>query len=326
MIAARQRHEPTPRHPGGQRAPGLERHPHVVARMQDQRGNRHTIHEVRHIDLEERTLELHRVLRRGGNALQLVEPVELRLVGVGHEQLGEDLTIGCCVSAPAHTGERHQGLLLLQSVGIDAALRPSAAVGAVEDQVGDALRMLDGVGDRHGAALGDPEECESVQPRSLHHGLEVPHPRVDGELVDVPVGEAAPALVVSDERVVAGELSQPVAPHRALQVEIEVAEPVRRLHERRALAHAGPGDTDAVRRLAEPVLLAHQRVARLPGAEVGHAASPGHEHRDALSIRLILVAKPLHELPLLQTDYQPQARRPDRDQDVRRQVVREECG
>ena len=53
---------------------------------------------------------------------------------------------------------------------------------------------------------------------------------------DVPVRQPAPALVVADQAPAVGEALQPVAPHRALPVVVEVGHPVGRLDERRARA------------------------------------------------------------------------------------------
>src|SRR4029077_20793088 len=73
---------------------------------------------------------------------------------------------------------------------------------------------------------------------------------------DLPVGQAAAALVVADQGVVARHLLEPAAPHRALPVVLEVVQPVRRLEQRRPVARDRVGDAHAVGRSAEADLLA----------------------------------------------------------------------
>ena len=55
---------------------------------------------------------------------------------------------------------------------------------------------------------------------------------VEGEVLDVPVGESATPFVVADQPVAGGQLPPPVPPHRALPVVVEVVEPVGRLDQR----------------------------------------------------------------------------------------------
>jgi Carbon-nitrogen hydrolase len=78
----------------------------------------------------------------------------------------------------------------------------------------------------------------------------------------VPVGQSTAPLVVAHQREPAGELDQPVPPHRALPVVIEVAEPIRHLHQRGAIPHRGVRQSHTVRGSTEPDLLLRRPSAR----------------------------------------------------------------
>ena len=119
--------------------------------------------------------------------------------------------------------------------------------------------MADGVRDRDGTALRDPEEWESLELQRVHHGLEVPHPGVEGKLVDVPLGQPTASLVVADQRMIAGQLPDPMAPDRALHIELEMAEPVRGLHQWGARPDRGVRDAHAVAGRAKADLLLEGR-------------------------------------------------------------------
>ena len=120
-----------------------------------------------------------------------------------------------------------------------AAPHPAARVAAVEDEAGDPLGMTSGVDQRDRRALRDAEQREAVDARRVDDGLEVGDPGVDGELAELAIGEPAPSLVVADERVAVAQLGQPVAPHRALPVEVQMRQPRRHPHDRRPAAVDG---------------------------------------------------------------------------------------
>ena len=95
--------------------------------------------------------------------------------------------------------------------------------------------MLCGVRDRNTAALGDPEEGE----RAVDHGGiddvgEIGHPGLEGDADVLPVGQAAAPLVVADQPMSVRKRRQPMSPHRAVPFQIQVGQPVRRLHQRAA--------------------------------------------------------------------------------------------
>src|SRR5262249_60379076 len=117
-------------------------------------------------------------------------------------------------------------------------------VPATHGEVADSLRVTDGVSDRDLGALREPEQRKPLDASGLDHRLEVGHPCVEREVLDLPVGEPCPALVVSDDLVGLAEPRQPGMPERAPPVELEVREPVRRLDERWALPSRGVGEAD----------------------------------------------------------------------------------
>jgi hypothetical protein len=101
----------------------------------------------------------------------------------------------------------------------EIALHPPAGIGAVERHMGHALGVADGIGKRDRTALGNAEQREAVEPRGVDDRLQIRDPRVERKVLHFPVGEAAAALVIADERVAPSQLVQPVAPDGALPVE-----------------------------------------------------------------------------------------------------------
>ena len=106
------------------------------------------------------------VLRRRGDALQVVEPLHLLRRAAGHEQRREHLAERRILLAPAlpHQGEHRVGLLDLR---LRAALAPPARKAAVEHEMADALGMAHRIGDGNRAALRDAEQRETARARSL---------------------------------------------------------------------------------------------------------------------------------------------------------------
>src|SRR5262249_575168 len=82
--------------------------------------------------------------------------------------------------------------------------------------------------------------------RGGHHGLEIADPALERQLIDLPVGHPAAAVVPTHEPEVVAEEAEPVPPDRALQLVLEVGEPVRRLDEDGSRADFGPGEPNAV--------------------------------------------------------------------------------
>jgi hypothetical protein len=119
----------------------------------------------------------------------------------------------------------------------------------------DALRVARRVRNRHRAALRHPEEDDALESGGVDDRLEVGDPRVERQVIYLPVRKAAPALVVPDERVHLPQAGEPVPPDRAVPVELQVSEPCRGPHQRRTAAMDGVRDSSAVGRGAESDLL-----------------------------------------------------------------------
>ena len=110
-----------------------------------------------------------------------------------------------------------------------------------------------------GAATRDPEQRKSIEPGRVDDRFEIADPRVEAHVGHVALGHAVAALVVADEPVMTRERGVPVAPDRAAPFEVEMRQPVRRLHERRSAAGGGVGEPDAVARRAVPDFLPRLR-------------------------------------------------------------------
>ena len=255
VVVALQRNQPRPRYAGGQDARVVERAHPVLSRVQHQSGSVQPGQQLGHVSAHPALArEVCRVGARR-DPLQVVEPPHLRLGGVGNHQRGEHppelrvrpgpadfdhLLVGLVELAVLRAGERHRG-----------------GVAAVEQQPGDPLGMPHGIHDGDRTTLGHAHEREPVVPRRLHDRLEVADACLQAVVLDVPVGQAMPALVVAHDRGELAELSEEVPPHRALPVELQVAEPARRDDQRRAgpvdrvgNPHpvGGPAEPDGLRR------------------------------------------------------------------------------
>ena len=129
---------------------------------------------------------------------------------------------------------------------------PPLGVGAVQDEMGNPLRMAGGVADALGRALRNAEQRERrPAARRVDHCLEVGQLPVERQIRGVPVGHPAAALVVAHEPEVSREELHPVTPDRALPLVFEMAQPVRRLDDGGAGAGLGPRQPDTVARSQE---------------------------------------------------------------------------
>ncbi len=251
MIAAVQGHEPRPRNRGRDEPAFGEGHPQVALGVEDQGWRPHLRGDAAHVDPVERLEHPGRVLRRRRDPLQLVEPVDLLPVGVGNEQCREDLTERRMILAPSDADHVEHQLPLFHLFRGEPAVQPSAQVAAVQNEMADPLGVTDRERDGDRRALADAEERKSLQLERVGHPLQVPDPGLHRHLAGRPVGQAASALVVADQGVIPAELAEPVAPDRAVPVELEVVEPVGGFDQGRATAHGREGDARAVRGGAE---------------------------------------------------------------------------
>jgi hypothetical protein len=187
MVAAFQRHEARTGDEGSHEAPLLERHAPVAARMHDERGAGDARGELGHVDLRRNLERRHRLLGRGGDALQLVERRELLRGAFGHELRGEDLAERGVVRAPADLRELAVEQELVDRFLAVAALQASAREPAVEDEVAHALRMAYRVSDGGGGTLRHAEQREAVQLRRVDHRFQVAYPGLERHLGRVAV-------------------------------------------------------------------------------------------------------------------------------------------
>ena len=148
--------------------------------------------------------------------------------------------------SPACADDRDQGFV--SAALAFAPAQPSSRVAAVEDEPLDSFGMARGICDAGRRPLRYPEQHEAVGPGGVDNALEIRHPAVQRELSGRPIGKATTPLVVPNERVPFAHPLQPVTPHRAPPVDLDVSEPVAGFHYRRAAAVPRPCEPHAVRR------------------------------------------------------------------------------
>src|SRR4029079_775140 len=157
--------------------------------------------------------------------LKIVEPAHLLLGRVRDETRREDAPEVRVLLRPADADHAPVGLLLCPLVR-----RPRhrlAAPRAVEDQTADPLPTRDRVGHGDSRAAGHPEQREALQPRRGEDRLEIANARLQGEVVDGPIGHAETPLVVSYHGGDLAELVEEVPPDRTLPIVLEMAQPTR---------------------------------------------------------------------------------------------------
>ena len=190
--------------------------------MQNKSGRAHLGKQVEHIDVAEFFIELDGILGRGGLLLEFVEPAQLLKGRFGHVQIREDLAEGRVLPSPPDSCESLQRLVSLGFIGRDLSSFPAHSICAVENEMAYLFRVADRVVDRDAAPLRDAQQGEAIHPDRIHDGFQIIHPGIEGKIVDLPIGESAATLVVSDERVASGHLPKPVTPHGAGPVELKM--------------------------------------------------------------------------------------------------------
>src|SRR5208282_2782795 len=199
-------------------------------------------------------------------ALQLVESVRLLLGGGRYQQGGKDLTERRVVSAPTLFDQR---LYCGKAFAIRCRhVRPPVGPrreAAVQNQMRYPFWMPDGIGNRHGAALRKSEQRKTAEPGGVSDGFHVAHPRIEGNLVDVPIRQAVAARVVSDQSVILGKPKKEMPRNRQLPIIFEVTKPMRRPQDGRPGTDRRVGQPDAVGRLAITNLLLEVRGRKKSG-------------------------------------------------------------
>ena len=90
-------------------------------------------------------------------------------VGFRDEKRREHLPEGGVISAPSSPQSAQQG-------EPDILLLYNTSERGVKDQVGDALRVANGILDSRRPALRNPEQSEFVEAYGIHNGFQVLHP------------------------------------------------------------------------------------------------------------------------------------------------------
>jgi hypothetical protein len=115
--------------------------------------------------------------------------------------------------------------------------------------------MPDGIRNRHGAALRESEQRETVEPGGVGDRFHIAYPGIEGNLVNVPVRQAITARIVSDKGVILGKSKEEMLKNRQLPIIFEMTEPMRRPQQRRSAAGCRIGQPDTVGRFAIANLL-----------------------------------------------------------------------
>ena len=194
---------------------------------------------------------------RGGGGdrlpLQLVEPAHLLLRGVRDHHRGEHPPELRGRPLPADRDQCLERVVEGDLLGGRSGHR--SGVAAVEHQPAQPLGVARGVLDRDRPALRHRQQREPVEPGMVSDRFQVLDPSLQRVVGDVAVGQAVAALVEPDHGRHLAQLDQVVAPHRALPVELQVAEPAGVEQQRWPGAVDGVRDRGAIGRVAETQVL-----------------------------------------------------------------------
>src|SRR5262245_17880811 len=117
--------------------------------------------------------------------------------------------------------------------------------------------MSRGISDGNGTALRDTQKGEPINASGFDHRLEIPHPCVERECLDLPVGHAIAASVIADQCVVARQPANDMSPDRAFPIILKVVHPIGGLHQRSSAARYRISETNPARGPAILDLLFH---------------------------------------------------------------------
>ncbi len=237
----------------------FDRHHSVVPRVHDQGPRTDLRRELRDVQAAARPEQPCCGVGRRGVPEQILVPVHLLWCAARDKEHAEHPAERRIRRRPARADRGEERVFL----GVLAAESSPARIPAVENEVGDAVRMSHRVRDGDRGALGDAEQRESLQAHRIDDRFQITDPRLERRIADVRVGKPAAPLVVPNHRVPFAKPVQPVPPHRALPVELEMRQPGCDPDERRAAPVHGVRETRAVRRLAEAHVLLHTRTVPL---------------------------------------------------------------
>jgi hypothetical protein len=127
------------------------------------------------------------------------------------------------------------------------------------------------VGDRDRSPLRHPEQGKVVETGGVDDRLEVSQPGTERDIGWRAVGESAPSVVIADDGEVRAERGQPVAPHGARPVVLEVGQPSANPNKDGAGPVASPGYARAVGGGREGDPLSHPAIVRTmaPSVDMG---------------------------------------------------------
>src|SRR6202012_2944111 len=149
---------------------------------------------------------------------------------------------------------------------------PTLRIAAQQYQMRHALRMPCRIRNRYGAALRDTEQRKAIEAGGIDDGFEIVDEVRKGDVDDLTVRKPVAACIVADQGAITGKVAIEAAPDRAVEIELQVREPVAGLHQRGPVADPGIGQLHAVFGLAEMDLLlvthAGPGLARPGGREI----------------------------------------------------------
>src|SRR5207253_3381972 len=206
----------------------VKRDPIVIARVEHEGRSCDSMQQFRNVQPGPRFEQLPHDFSGACLPGQFIEPVPLLLSWFWYEPSGEDFAKHRIVLAPSEAGKIDDGPENALALRIVAA-KCATNVAAKKNKLGNTFWMPHAVRDANRRALRDPKKGEGLtNVRSFHDGFQIPHPRFDRQIPDIPVGHAATALVISNESKVLTEELHPVAPHGAFPLVLEMRQPVRR--------------------------------------------------------------------------------------------------
>ena len=174
------------------------------------------------------------------------------------EERGPYLHIGMALLSPAKPREVSQDACLVYLCREIRSQPPASRVGAIEDEMGHALRMPGCVLDRDGAAPAGPHHGKPPEVRRLNHTVEIAHPGLERKIAGVPVRKPAAAGVMAQYFMLAGEDIEPWSPCKAAPLMLEMGEPSRRHHQRGAFAADCISELRVIPRRAKSDVLMHK--------------------------------------------------------------------
>src|SRR5262249_6217963 len=129
----------------------------------------------------------------------------------------------------------------------------------MEHQMGYSIWMTRCVLNRDRAAYARAKNRELREIECLDQALEVLKPGIEGDVLEMSVGQAAAAQVVAHDRVLARKCLKQRPPHRTVPLVLEMGEPGAGHHQWWPLAAHGVGTFHAVSALAVTDPLFHVR-------------------------------------------------------------------